>query len=862
MNCEHADTLISDHLHGELSPADAQLLERHLAECEHCRAEYEADRALLQRVQAAADRCPPDFLDQTMAAVRAAATEPEPTPEPLPLLAPGLPALWRRLFGLAVIVARGLRAPPAVAAAVVIAALALGLWLLQPDRPSAPGGSPDIAGPTAPTRPDEPGTIAEAPQEPAAPQPQTEDAPEPPTVVVRRKPTSFGLVASLSGDASLKSRADTQWRPVAKGVPLWPGDALKTGPDSTLLARFRDGSTIDLAADTELTLGKPLYRGKRPSETTLTRGDVMVAVEPGGGAFEVATMAATAGVRGTHFTLRATERRSVLTVLEGSVAFWNERGHVVAEAAQESVAVLGQPPTEPHWRVHGGKWGSGGQGLHADDRHYPPAEIAQVRQRLQTSPETPELLAVALAPLWHEGGGLALSVECARELARRPERLTQLRRADMRIVPPISRRPGQHGLPIFEVPEDSPADRAGLQHDDVIISVNGQPTEDEVDVGDQLWRAGPGADVVVGFLRDGETRTVTVTCADAEPTGRELALIAALRLLAGDPGHTGARIVVANAQASVGLLAEAATAYEALLAESPDNHVLINNLAALAATDGRLGDALRGFTRAAEIAPDYEGAWLNICQLYWFTQMTWRRGPLLARLAREHPDWERTNTWHATGQAPQLYPDRPHVYPYTAAALKSEERIAALTKVTKLDPANTEGLSYLPWYHLAGAHRAKQRYAEALECYLKGTDIAPEQADMWRSAGDMADRTGQHDRMLVYYEKAVHAGIEYGMGQPHQMEQAIAAATLGARQSGKLGDKEQEERFVQLAYQVAVKAETLTPGAAPIFYGSHLGWGFHRQREEWEEMTRAFRRAMELSPGWWTAGAGGARAPL
>jgi len=370
--------------------------------------------------------------------------------------------------------------------------------------------------------------------------------------------------ATVSGEASIKRETAEQWHPATEGDALRPGDALKTGPDSTLLAKFRDGSSLDLAADTELILDAESEGAKRPIKAKLTLGNILAVITPGSGVFEVEAALAVASVQGTQFGLQATEPKAVLTVLSGEVAFWNDLGSVTAKAMERSVAVPGHAPTEPHRLAgyHGGGWKSkvslhDGGYLQADPRAHTTSDVRRAYEQLGARPETSAALEQALGPLWHGAGGVHVSLDWARELAQRSVRLTDLRRADLGVVHPLTKEEGVVGVPILEVLEGSPAEAAGLREDDVIVSVNGQPVDDEVQVMDELWRAQSESQLEVAFMRDGQRQTVGVTSGAAEPTPQEFALIAACRLLTTQPRHVAARIVVAHAQACLGQVSEA-----------------------------------------------------------------------------------------------------------------------------------------------------------------------------------------------------------------------------------------------------------------------------------------------------------------
>jgi len=69
---------------------------------------------------------------------------------------------------------------------------------------------------------------------------------------------------------------------------------------------------------------------------------------------------------------------------------------------------------------------------------------------------------------------------------------------------------GQQGVVITNVIEDSPADKAGLKVDDVIIAVNGQPTNSAGQLQSQIASHAIGETVKITVIRDGKKKTFKV----------------------------------------------------------------------------------------------------------------------------------------------------------------------------------------------------------------------------------------------------------------------------------------------------------------------------------------------------------------
>jgi len=71
------------------------------------------------------------------------------------------------------------------------------------------------------------------------------------------------------------------------------------------------------------------------------------------------------------------------------------------------------------------------------------------------------------------------------------------------------------GALVLEVESDGPAARAGVQAGDVLTQVAGKPVGDAAEILDALAGRKAGAEVPIGYVRDREARTATVTLAPA-----------------------------------------------------------------------------------------------------------------------------------------------------------------------------------------------------------------------------------------------------------------------------------------------------------------------------------------------------------
>jgi S1-C subfamily serine protease len=83
--------------------------------------------------------------------------------------------------------------------------------------------------------------------------------------------------------------------------------------------------------------------------------------------------------------------------------------------------------------------------------------------------------------------------------------------------------PATRGVLVATVDKGSPAEQAGVRVGDLITSIDGQAVQDANEVRDRIGRRAPGEKVMFLVVRKGETRTITVTVADARAAADEAA---------------------------------------------------------------------------------------------------------------------------------------------------------------------------------------------------------------------------------------------------------------------------------------------------------------------------------------------------
>ncbi|MCK4461662.1 MAG: PDZ domain-containing protein, partial [candidate division Zixibacteria bacterium] len=77
----------------------------------------------------------------------------------------------------------------------------------------------------------------------------------------------------------------------------------------------------------------------------------------------------------------------------------------------------------------------------------------------------------------------------------------------------------KYGVIVNEVVDDSPAEEAGLENDDIIVSIDGERITDYDDLVDMLAEHGEGDQITIGLIRDGKALDVQVKLAK-RPRGR------------------------------------------------------------------------------------------------------------------------------------------------------------------------------------------------------------------------------------------------------------------------------------------------------------------------------------------------------
>jgi tetratricopeptide (TPR) repeat protein len=149
-----------------------------------------------------------------------------------------------------------------------------------------------------------------------------------------------------AANATLKRSSAKNFIALKGRTSLGNGDVVRTGTNGKANLLFYDGSQARMGANSALEITPPTDAGGgRKSFFRALGGQVWARLRPGTAA---RTRTAVAGVRGTEILLQvADDDTTTLTVIDGSVDFYNEFGAVVVNASQQSVAAPGRAPTTP-----------------------------------------------------------------------------------------------------------------------------------------------------------------------------------------------------------------------------------------------------------------------------------------------------------------------------------------------------------------------------------------------------------------------------------------------------------------------------------------------------------------------------------
>lgn len=154
---------------------------------------------------------------------------------------------------------------------------------------------------------------------------------------------------ALQGLVKVKTSGTGSWQKAAlpRNASLGPQDEVQTYQKAHAKLGY-DGTLIEMGPLTHVIIpGTSPSRGRTPSRLNLITGKILIWLI-GAHPLEIGTAGAIACAKSTQFIVEADQTgHTTLTVIEGAVQFYNDRGSVLVAANQQSTAAPGVAPSHP-----------------------------------------------------------------------------------------------------------------------------------------------------------------------------------------------------------------------------------------------------------------------------------------------------------------------------------------------------------------------------------------------------------------------------------------------------------------------------------------------------------------------------------
>jgi tetratricopeptide (TPR) repeat protein len=157
-------------------------------------------------------------------------------------------------------------------------------------------------------------------------------------------PRTLATITATSGKAWMRHGGAPDFLTLSRRASLQARDVVGTGNNGKAAILFGDGSQIRLNANAAVEIQTPQSKGNQNLFRALS-GVVWARLRPDKGA---QTQYSNLAVRGTEFQLEVSSNgTTTLSVIEGAVNFWNDKGEVLVPAGQQSIIKPGIAPTAP-----------------------------------------------------------------------------------------------------------------------------------------------------------------------------------------------------------------------------------------------------------------------------------------------------------------------------------------------------------------------------------------------------------------------------------------------------------------------------------------------------------------------------------
>jgi len=160
---------------------------------------------------------------------------------------------------------------------------------------------------------------------------------------------------------SVQGRVEVEqspWAPATVDLILYPGNSIRTGPRSRAALLLADETQLKVSENSELQLSAVRQSSNLLARITtapradqsilnINRGRAWLKAKKKPAPVRVSTPSVTAAIRGTEFDIQvAADGETMITVVEGSVDFFNELGSVVVNPGEQGRCRVGEAPTK------------------------------------------------------------------------------------------------------------------------------------------------------------------------------------------------------------------------------------------------------------------------------------------------------------------------------------------------------------------------------------------------------------------------------------------------------------------------------------------------------------------------------------
>ena len=164
--------------------------------------------------------------------------------------------------------------------------------------------------------------------------------------VQRPDVTREAEIIAIQGDGWVNFMKGQAWFEAVRQQALTSGDLIKTGNYGKMSVLFADDTQIKIHHRTTLVIKEVRKAPDRKGTVLgLESGEIWSRAKSVSEELRIETPSATAAIRGTDWDIAVDEKGAAyLTVLRGSIEFYNDYGRVIVSSGEQAIAAIGKPP--------------------------------------------------------------------------------------------------------------------------------------------------------------------------------------------------------------------------------------------------------------------------------------------------------------------------------------------------------------------------------------------------------------------------------------------------------------------------------------------------------------------------------------